>query len=453
MILQTDLLGKLSAMGMAISLISPDDRDPELANYCRQYQIDLYSFHSNKWIWKTNYGLYRSYFLEDIGSNPALYEKHYYEIHLAKHKWKILKFIPHILILFQSLFKAIPVLRKAFKQLENIQLRSDQALQLLSKINPQLIVSTYPVNPQEGILLHNARRIGIKTAIQLLSWDNITSKGHFYCLADYYLAWGPIMKSEFIEKYGITPEKIMLTGVAHFDLHKESKSSEYSKALLAELELDTHKPYLVFGMSSPRFVPKEIEVVEFLAQKINSNDLGKEMQMIIRPHPQNIRGWMADSSWLVRLKSLENTRIKLFEPMLVHSKMMWSMQREDMIKLSALLKSCIVCINSCSTLSIDALMAGKGNIAPLFDGNSSLPYWASARRLQDYIHIKKFIAAGGSRIAGNYEELLTEIKFFLQNPDYKLEDRKNSLALECNNTVESSTELVIQTLKRILHDV
>ena len=114
MIMQTDLLKELAERGLKVSLISPDAKDPVLLDYCNQHGIELYSFQSKRWIWRSNYILYRSYFLEDIKSNPALYEKHYYEIHLAKHKWKILKFIPHILICFYYLFQTFPFLRKLF---------------------------------------------------------------------------------------------------------------------------------------------------------------------------------------------------------------------------------------------------------------------------------------------------------------------------------------------------
>lgn len=450
MILQTDLLGRLANRGIQLSLISPDAKDPVLSSYCNQYQIKLHSFHSNAWIWKSNYILYRSYFLEDIKSNPALYEKHYYEIHLANHKFKILKFIPYILICFYYIFNTFPQLRILYKRLENLFLNSGEATRLLKSIQPDLLVSTYPVNPQEGILLYNAKKERIQTAIHLLSWDNITSKGHFFSMADHYLAWGPVMQAEFIEKYKIPTEKIFITGVPHFDLHTQTLDTKSFDAVLNKFGLDANKPYIVFGMSSPRFVPGEIDIVEFLAKKINENELGSEMQMLIRPHPQNVKGWMADKSWIERLHEITNDRIKLFLPNLAESKLPWSMEHEDMFILSTLLSSCVVCINSCSTLSIDTLMAGKGNIAPMFDGERELDYWASARRLLDYNHIKKFVAAGGTQVALNYQSLLSEIKNFQKNPHYKIAERRNAIELECGHVLNNSTENVIQTLIHIL---
>lgn len=450
MIMQTDLLGGLTRSGVKVSIISPDSNDSVLMEYCNQFDIDLYSFHSKKWIWRSNYMLYRSYFLEDIKANPALYEKHYHEIYLVKHKWKILKLISYVLICMYYIVKRFPILRIAYKKLENLFLKSSKAINLLKTIQPDLLVSTYPVSPQEGILLHNAKKINIRTVIHLLSWDNITSKGHFLSMASYYLAWGPIMKEEFIEKYNIPPELIYITGVPHFDLHIQSRQQTDSNKILQEFGLDDKKPYIVFGMSSPRFVPKEIEIVEYLAHKINENEFGLDMQMIIRPHPQNVRGWMADLHWIDRLNMLKNDRIKIFYPILASSKLPWSMEHEDMKKLSAILASCIVCINSCSTLSMDTLMAGKGNIAPMFDGDVVLPYWNSAKRLLDYTHINKFIKTHGTVVVDNYQSLLDEIKKFHQKPDYKIIESIEAIKRECGNSNGSSTHNVIQSLLHIL---
>jgi hypothetical protein len=450
MILQTDLLGRLASQGVKVSLISPDGDDPILNSYCIQNKIKLYTFQSNSWIWKSNYILYRSYFLEDIKSNPALFEKHYYEIHLAKHKYQLLKILPYILICFYYLFNTFPVLRKLFKRFENLFLNSGEAIRILKSIQPDLLVSTYPVNPHEGILLFNANKENINTAIHLLSWDNITSKGHFFSLADYYLAWGPFMHSEFMEKYNIPAEKIFITGVPHFDLHTQHADDNSIKSVLKRFNLDANKPYIVFGMSSPRFVPGEIDIVEFLAKQINQNEFGSEMQMLVRPHPQNVKGWMADKTWIERLNAITNDRINVFLPNLSDSKLPWSMQHDDMFILSTVLSSCVVCINSCSTLSIDSLMSGKGNIAPMFDGETNLTYWASSRRLLDYNHIKKFVAAGGTQVALNYQSLIFEIKNFQINPGYKNEDRNKALEMECGKNLNNSTEKVIQTLIHIL---
>lgn len=416
MLLQTGLLGKLRALGREVCIIPPDDSDPVLREYCNLHGIGLHPFSSGKWIWKTNYGLYRSYFLEDLRSNAALYEKHYYEVHLRQGKL-IFRIIPRILMMIQAVFTRVPAFQKAFGAAEQLLLRDRRALRLLKELRAGLVVSTYPVNAREGILLHNARIGKIPTAIHLLSWDNITCKGRFYSLADRYIAWGPVMVDEFISHYGIPEKCVEACGVPHFDLHHQMQNDPERIELIRKTGMDPSKPYLVFGMSSPRFAPREIDIVEHLASGIQSGLWGPDFQMLVRPHPQNVMGWMADPGWLQRLKKLESPRIRIFYPLLAKSHLPWSMEHEDMRLLSAALSGCLVCINSCSTLSIDALMSGKGNIAPMFDGQEALPYWQSARRLLDYTHIRKFVASGGTEVAVSYEDLQNKVNSYLEEPE------------------------------------
>ncbi|MBK7737485.1 MAG: hypothetical protein IPI45_06885 [Saprospiraceae bacterium] len=449
MLMQTNLLGLLRKQGYPVSLISPDAQDPNLMDYCSLHGIQLIEFKPQSWIWKTNYMLYRMYFLEDIKSNPALYEKHYHETRLAKHRFWILKYLPYVLICFYYVFRSFPFLRRWYWKFEQQLLNSKQALSMLQENNPDLILATYPVNPAEGILLHNAKKLKIKTAIHLLSWDNITCKGHFLALADYYLAWGPVMKNEFIEKYQIPENKIYLCGVPHFDIHTETKKQAVRTDLLRALNIDPNKPWIVFGMSSPRFAPREIDIVEYLAKKIIENAFGETMQLVIRPHPQNVKGWMADPEWIRRLESLKNHRILLFYPEMSESSLLWSMDQTDFQKLSTVLSACVVCINSCSTLSMDALMAGKGNIAPMFDGDASYNYWHSARRLLDYTHIKKFVALGGTQVVSDFASLDSEILNFIRIPNYKLTERNHSIQQEFYFNGPSSTQTCLSAIGAI----
>lgn len=445
MLLQTGLLGKLRALGREVCVIPPDDSDPVLREYCDRHGIGLHPFSSGKWIWKTNYGLYRSYFLENLQSNAALYEKHNYEVHL-RHGGLIFRIIPRFLMVLQFVFTRLRVLQKAFIAMESLLLRDVRATKLLKEIQAGMVVSTYPVNHREGILLHNARKGKIPTAIHLLSWDNISCKGRFYALADRYIAWGPVMVEEFIAHYRIPEKHIAACGVPHFDLHHQMQNDPERLDLIRKTGMDPSKPYLIFGMSSPRFAPKEIDVVESIASGITSGIWGPDIQMLVRPHPQNVLGWMADPEWIKRLEKLEGPRIRIFYPLLAKSHLPWSMELEDMRLLSAALSGCLVCINSCSTLSIDALMSGKGNIAPMFDGKEQLPYWQSARRLLDYTHIRKFVASGGTEVAVNYEDLQHKISSFLEEPEKHYAAARAARQRACGSSLGDATNRVAQAL-------
>jgi len=447
MVTQTNPLGKLVQAGKRVALISPDKEDIVLKNYCNEEGVELYEFNPSSSFWTSQYTDSRKYFLEDIDSNVALKEKHIWAIkyNTSKNPWNHLR--PRVLYLVYKLIKKFPIIRKWYRLKEQKYLKSNEAENLIKGLNPKYLVSTYPVSFGESMLLKAGNNNNSTiTMIHLLSWDNITCKGHFPELAQKYIAWGPIMKQEFIEYYKIEPFNIEICGVPHFDIHYESKSKPDFKKYIIQLGLDPDKPYLFFGMSSPRFAPKEIEIVEQLSVALHNNKFGERMQMVVRPHPQNVQGYMADLSWLPRLSKLQTKRVGIDYPLLKESKMQWSMEQADMIKLSQLLVHSKLCINSGSTLCIDALSCNIPVLVSAFDSDSELNYWKSARRLMDFPHLRKLREMGGFVVASSIENLIDEITNFISDPNRDLEKRKHALVMEISSNSGMATTSVFDYL-------
>lgn len=444
MVTQTNLLGKLVQAGKSVALISPDKEDIVLKNYCNEEGVELYEFNPSSSFWTSQYTDSRKYFLEDIDSNVALKEKHIWAIkyNTSKNPWNHLR--PRVLYLVYKLIKKFPIIRKLYRLKEQKYLKSNEAENLIKRLNPKYLVSTYPVSFGESMLLKAGNNnISTTTIIHLLSWDNISCKGHFPELGQKYIAWGPIMKQEFVEYYKINPNEIEICGVPHFDMHFESKSKPDFKKHLLQLGLDSEKPYIFFGMSSPRFAPMEIEIVERLSHAIQSNQFGADMQMVVRPHPQNVQGYMADLSWLPRLKKLQSNRVGVDYPLLKKSKMQWSMEMEDMIKFSQLLVHSKLCINSGSTLCIDALSCNIPVLVTAFDSDSKLNYWKSARRLMDFPHLKKLRDLGGFVVVNSFAKFFDEISKYISNPEKDIENRNTALFHETSaNTGKATTTVV-----------
>jgi hypothetical protein len=444
MVTQTNLLGKLVEAGKRVALISPDKEDINLKVYCNDNGVELYEFNPTSKFWTSQYADSRKYFLEDIDSNVALKEKHVWAIkyNTSKNPWNHLR--PRVLFVFYKLNKHFPVIRKWYRSKEQRHLLSKEAEYLIKKLNPKFLVSTYPVNFSEAMLLKAGNNnLSTTTIIHLLSWDNITCKGHFPELAQKYIAWGPIMRDEFSEYYKINSSDIAICGVPHFDIHFESRSNPDFKKYLLQLGLNPEKPYLFFGMSSPRFAPKEIEIVEKLALGIQNNQFGEDIQLVVRPHPQNVQGYMADLSWLPRLDRIQSDRVGVDYPLLKESKMQWSMEYADMIKLSQLLVHSKICINSGSTLCIDALSCIIPVVVTAFDGNSVFDYWKSVRRLMDFPHLKKLKELNGFIAVNSFESLYKEIDNFISNPERDIENRNTALFQETSANTGNATSTLI----------
>jgi hypothetical protein len=206
-------------------------------------------------------------------------------------------------------------------------------------------------------------------------------------------------------------------------------------------------------MSAQRFSPHEIDIVEGLAKAIEDNQFGGKAQLIIRPHPQNVQGNMASQSWLKRLRALKSKRVAIDSPRLLESNLRWSLQQNDMTYLAKLLAGCSICLNSGSTISIEALLLDKPVIITSFDADFKLPYWKSARRLIDYTHLAKVIAMGGITIARSFEELFQWIPTYLDHPGHLQQERQYTAQQECyqldGKATERSVAAIGATLKSL----
>lgn len=430
MVTQTNLLGKLVQAGKKVALISPDQDDANLKLYCKEKGVELYEFNPSSSFWTSQYSESRKYFLEDIDLNIVLKEKHIRAIKFNKsiNPWNHIR--PRILYLIYKLIKKFPFIRNWYKLREQSHLNTHVAIELLNLINPKILIATYPINLCEAMLLKAGNnRSSTKTIIHLLSWDNITCKGHFPVLADEYIAWGTIMKDEFLLYYNIDPSKIHICGVPHFDIHYEIKNSRSFSNYNATLGLDPKLPYIFYAMSAQRFVPYEIEILEWLAQRIENNYFGENLNLVIRPHPQNISGNMTEPDWKVRLNKLVSQRVKLNLPNMANSNLPWSIEFEDMQMLSGLMNGALLCVNAGSTISIEFVGIGKPVILSSFDSDKVIDYWNSAVRHLDSPHLQKFVNFEACDIAKSYNELGGFIRTYL-NSSNTIDTEKFTLCYE-----------------------
>lgn len=447
MLIQTDLLGRLQARGLSVAVIAPDPEDATLNHYCRPRDIAIHGIQSRSGFLAENHQFKRKYFLEDIEANPALYEKHVHAVRYNKSSHPLRRLRPYYYWLVYRLVKKYPALRERFRRREARYLHSEEARILVETLKPRRVVSTYPIAINEARLLHYGNRAdGVETWIHLLSWDNITAKGHFPETASRYIAWGSVMRDELQAHYGVPATAIHMCGVPHFDVHVSKQARCRVPEMLGALGLDPARPYVLVAMSAPRFAPREIDIVEWLGEQVERGAFGG-MQLIVRPHPQNVQGDMADRRWLPRLERLHQRQgVAVAFPQIAESRMLWSMLESDMLDLATQLAGATVVLNSGSTVSIDALMHDTPVIITSFDGAAKLDYWQSARRLVDYAHLAKLVALGGVSVVHGYAALESEIRRYIDHPAHRAAGRARTIEAQCLARDGGATERVVEVL-------
>ena len=254
MILHTDLVKELKKAGLnRIAVILPVKEDDSFRELEQKLGIKAFFMDIKYNHWSQEFLTLRKYIYEDIDNNPALMSKHLKAKleYKGDNPWRKIK--PNLYYSIHNISRKFTFIQKLFGIYERFILRNRKLRHLIKQINPGILVSTYPVNFVEGAGIQIAKDSKITSLTQLSSWDNITCKGRFPALSEYFISWGKIMSDELEEYYDLNSDEIFETGVPHFDKSKELADPEKLKTFIKELNLDPNRPYIFFGMSSPAF--------------------------------------------------------------------------------------------------------------------------------------------------------------------------------------------------------
>lgn len=428
MILHSDVMPELKARGLSVGAVVPDPTEPAMKALASDLGIMMVKGTVTSPFFNRHADMLRRYLFEDVMGNKALRAKHIRD--LASHNIRVFGQAKAYGAV-NRLSRKLPVAKRFLERAQSAIYRNRDVERTLKELAPRVVVICYPINALECLFTAEAKRLGILTATQLLSWDNITCKGRFPVVSDRFISWGPIMSKELQEHYKLGDAQISNVGVPHFDTHTAKTSHSLTHQMVSGLGLDPQRPYILFGMSSPYFAPREIDIVEKLAQWVSDDRFGA-VQLIVRPHPQNVVGHMADSSWVDRLKRIQGLRVGLDLPRIQQSKLPWSVEQQDLIRLGSLLRGAAVTINSGSTFSIDAILHDRPVVITAFDGDdTTLPWWQSARRCIEYPHLEKLVALGGVRVVQTNEAFASAIASYLKDPSLDHEGRSATRFEEC----------------------
>lgn len=451
-ILQTGLIKKLTQCGYTVAVIMPDAKSVNAELLKRRDKADIFEYNMPPGNKERFMKSFRKYIVEDITENPALYDKHRQMVNVSNRKLS-----GFFGILLSKTAKFLPFIRRIYSFFEKKLLYKKQIEEYINKINPKVLVCTYPVAYPEPQFLFAAERLKILTIIHLLSWDNITAKGSFPALSDKYIVWGEIMKKELMDYYKIIPNNISICGVPHFDVHFETVKKLTAEKAKEKLNIPPVNKVIFFAMSAVYFAPREVEIIENLVSIAHniSNKYPKngKFTIIVRPHPAMLKGDFKDSSIIQKLEKLsKNGKIILNLPNLnMGDKTNWSIDNSDMDVLATIMRATDLLLNSGSTISIEALIYKCSVGITAFDGSADLPYWKSARRLSDYTHLKKFFNLNSVVILKSFSDLTGMLEDSIQN-NISINNHEEIYRQEAGIFDGNATHRVFLALKNSISD-
>jgi hypothetical protein len=142
--------------------------------------------------------------------------------------------------------------------------------------------------------LRVARRLGVRTALCVWSWDHLSSKALIRVRPDALLVWNETQREEAARFHGIPPERVHVTGAQCFDRWFDRQPSRDRAAFCRRAGLPDEKPYVLYVCSALfRGSPSEAAFVRAWVRAIRaaSDPALGGMNILVRPHPQRLDEW------------------------------------------------------------------------------------------------------------------------------------------------------------------
>jgi hypothetical protein len=140
-----------------------------------------------------------------------------------------------------------------------------------------------------------ARACGIRTAVCVASWDNLTNKGLLRVEPDLVLVWNEAQRREARDFHYVREDKVQATGAQLFDKWFARRITRDRAAFCRHAGLPDAGPFVLFTGSSS-FISESGAEVAFVRRWIAAvrNSPFAELRtanILVRPHPYNFHRW------------------------------------------------------------------------------------------------------------------------------------------------------------------
>jgi hypothetical protein len=165
----------------------------------------------------------------------------------------------------------------------------------IADLEPDVVLLTPHLMP--GSLhtwtLKSAEAVGVRTAICVASWDNLSSKQLIHVRPDIVTVWNETQRDEAVELHGLDPQSVVVTGAQVYDQWFDWPATP-REDFCGRVGLSPDRPYLLYAAGA--LFPAETTEAEFVTRWIHAlRASGRpgiaDIQILIRPHPKRMYEW------------------------------------------------------------------------------------------------------------------------------------------------------------------
>jgi hypothetical protein len=138
---------------------------------------------------------------------------------------------------------------------------------------------------------------GLRTAVAVASWDNLTNKGLLRVQPDVVLVWNEAQRREAVEYHDTPAANVAVTGAQLFDRWFDGVARSRVE-FCQRVGLRDDRPFVLFTGSSVFISRSDAEVafVRRWIEGLRGSDSAplRDANILVRPHPYNCEAWESD---------------------------------------------------------------------------------------------------------------------------------------------------------------
>ena len=283
---------------------------------------------------------------------------------------------------------------------------------LFEKIKPDVVFSTFSVIVDERLPLYIAKSMGIKSAVNIVSWDNLSSKGRLPYGIDKYFVWSKLMKKELKDFHTTVEDRqINISGTPQFDFHKNKSLVIDREKFCSSIDFDPNRKFILYSGVTISLMPYEDQLIEELIISLRNNEIENKPQLIIRVHPSD------NGNRFDRLIE-KYPEVKIIIPGRAHShskarSLLGS--KDDITLLMSTLYHSEVHINTASTMTLDAAILDKPIINICYEKKPEHQDRSFGVDIYKCTHYKPIIKSEGIKLAYSKKELIEYLNIYLND--------------------------------------
>src|SRR5262245_15672627 len=156
---------------------------------------------------------------------------------------------------------------------------------------PDVLVATHlnEWGSPQADYIRAAKRLGIRTAYLVFSWDNLTNKGLVRDAPELVLVWNELQQREAVELQRLPAGRIRVTGAPAYDHWFDWRPSTTREEFCAGVGLDPARPFVLYACSARFVAPNEADFVRRWIEAVRART--PEIGILVRPHPRHVAQW------------------------------------------------------------------------------------------------------------------------------------------------------------------